>query len=294
MLSVSHSLTTLNDLNSSLTGTDTQDRLVSQQINEGYHAVHPTLNHPSTPTLLLSLPSFGKPLAMLPALHPTPSILLVVPSATSPALLTSMAVTSTTTNTSITHLALLGQTAPNVLVVGVVLHHGGEDGGRSVVYTCEVTIPEKGIGLNALLGSSARTEEYLSIASTASSSRQINGTVDDPKEKIGSEIIALLAKGDTKAAATRLEKSLNAGQKDQLSEKIIKKIVHAIFSTALPALGKEGESESKKRGPYAPGMITSLLERRLVNDEMIEGGVVAAGLLPLEDWVSSFTLSERI
>ena len=197
-----------------------------------------------------------------------------------------MSVTSTTTNTSITHLALLGQGAPNVLVIGIVLHHGGEDGGRSVVYTCEVTVPEKGIGLNALLGSSSRTEEYLSIASTGSSSKQINGTTETPAEKAVGEILALLAKGDSKAASSRLDKAL-ANQKEHLSEKEVKKLVQAIFSTALPALGKEVVAESKRRGPYSPAMIESLLERRLVNDEMIKGGVVAAALLPLEDWVRS-------
>lgn len=194
--------------------------------------------------------------------------------------------TSSAVNTTITDLALLGQTAPNVLVIGIVLHHGGDDGGRSVVYTCEVTVPEKGIGLNALLGSSARTEEYLSISAAGSSSKQVNGTAEIPEEKVVGEITALLAKGDTKAASTRLDKAL-AGQKDQLSEKTVKKLVNVIFSTALPGLGKETESENKKRGPYAPGLIRPLLERRMINDEMIKGGVVASALLPLEDWVSS-------
>jgi hypothetical protein len=41
-------------------------------------------------------------------------------------------------------------------------------------------------------------------------------------------------------------------------------------------------------------MITSLLEKRMVNDEMVKGGVVAAALLPLEDWVSSAPLHDRI
>lgn len=276
-----------------LTEVDTHDRLVSRQINEGAQTVHPTLTQPTTPTLLVSLPTFGKPLVVLPTLHPTPSILLVVPSATSPALLTSMSVTSSTTNTSITQLALLGQTAPNVLIIGAVLHHSGEDGGRSVVYTCEVTIPEKGIGLSALLGSSARTEEYLSISDSGSGSKQVNGTAETSGEKEVSEIITLLDKRDANAASTRLDKIL-AGQKEQLSDKIVKKLVNAIFGTALPGLHKEGESEGKKRGPYSPAMITSLLQKRMVNDEMVKGGVVAAALLPLEDWVSSAPLHDRI
>lgn len=168
-----------------------------------------------------------------------------------------------------------------MLVVGVVLHHGGsDDGGRSVVYSCEVTVPEKGIGLNALLGSSARTEEYLSVAGSVLS-KQSNGEIESTGDKLVKDITTLLGKGDTKGASTRLDKFL-ASQKEQPSEKIVKTLVNTIFNSALPGL----ETENMKRGPYAPAMITSLLERHMIHDEMVKGGVVAAALLPLGDWVS--------
>lgn len=259
---------------------------MSRHMNEGTHPAHPTLTHPSRPEISLSLPTSGKPLVVLPTLHPTPSILLAVPSASSPALLSSMAVTTSTTNTAITNLALLGYSAPKVLVVGIVLYHGSiEEGGRSVIYTCEITIPEKGIGLNALLGSQARTEEYLSISNPGLKSKQANGPTESVADKHVEEIIASLGKGDVATASTQLDKYLS-NHKDQMDVKIVKKLVHAIFCTALPGLEKEGETESKKRGPYSPKMVSTLLKRRVVNDEMVRGGVVAAGLLPLEDWVS--------
>jgi hypothetical protein len=167
------------------------------------------------------------------------------------------------------------------LIVGVALHHESEDGGRSVVYTCEITIPEKGIGLNALLGSQARTEEYISLPSSA----QTNGKADreeDSREKSISDIQKALSKGDTKAANARLN-DLLSDQNTTPPGSFVKKLVKVIFETALPDFGKEGES--KKRGAYASTMITTLLQKGLVNDEMLSGGVVAAGLLPLADWV---------
>jgi hypothetical protein len=235
----------------------------------------------------LSLPTFGKPLIVLPTLHSTPSILLSIASSTIPALLSSTSISSTSTKTTISHLALLGQTSSHVLIIGVVLHHESEDGGRSVVYTCEITIPEKGIGLNALLGSQARTEEYISLPSTAQA-----GKVDQEeqvRERSMAEMQKALSTGDIKAANARLN-DLLSDQNTTLPDSFVKALVKVVFETALPDLGKEGES--KKRGHYASGMITTLLQKGLVNDEMLSGGVVAAGLLPLADWVSLYLLRE--
>jgi hypothetical protein len=163
------------------------------------------------------------------------------------------------------------------------LHHSSEDGGRSVIYTCEITIPGKGIGLNALLGSQARTEEYISLPSA---SQAANGSIDrdeDVREKCIAEIETALSKGDTKAATARLN-DLLSDQYATLPGSFVKKLIKLVFETALPEL--KGEGESKKRGPYASKIVSTLLARRLVNDEMINGGVVAAGLIPLGDWVS--------
>lgn len=211
-------------------------------------------------------------------------MLLTIPSATIPALLNSVPISASSANATITYLALLGQTAPNVYIIGCVLHHAGsDDGGRSVVYTLEVSVPEKGIGLNALLGTQARTAEYLSLVSASSGDRTARVKASDDGEKLVSGIEGLLAKGDTTAATTRLYSHLSSHQP---SEPIAKRLLQAIFTTALPGLGREGDSESKKRGPYSAKMIATLLEKRVIQDEMIAGGVVAAALLPLEDWVS--------
>lgn len=172
----------------------------------------------------------------------------------------------------------------------MVLHHEGEDGGRSVVYTCEITIPEKGIGLNALLGSQARTEEYISLPSNS----EVNVKVDQDeqtREKSMSDIKKALLKGDTRAANARLN-DLLSDQNTTLPGSFVKQLVKVIFETALPDFGKEGES--KKRGTYASGMITTLLQSGLVNDEMLSGGVVAAGLLPLADWVCPFLSQNNV
>jgi len=78
---------------------------------------------------------------------------------------------------------------------------------------------------------------------------------------------------------------LLSDQNAALPGSFVKALVKVVFETALPDFGKEGDS--KKRGHYASGIITTLLQKGLVNDEMLSGGVVAAGLLPLADWVSS-------
>jgi len=166
-------------------------------------------------------------------------------------------------------------------MVGIVLHHESDDGGRSVVYTCEITIPEKGIGLNALLGSQARTEEYISLPSTT----EANGKVDQEEEVRGktmAEIKKSLSKGDIKTANARLN-DLLSNQEITLPGSFVKSLIKVIFETALPDFGKEGES--KKRGTYASTLMRTLLQKGFVNDEMLSGGVVAAGLLPLADWV---------
>lgn len=153
------------------------------------------------------------------------------------------------------------------------------------MYTCDINIPERGIGLNALLGSQARTEEYIALPAGTT---EINGSVDHDEEvrdKCMSEIERALSKSDTKAANARLN-DLLSDQYATLPGSFVKKLVKAIFETALPDLGKSTEVESKKRGPYASSMITTLLQRGLVNDGMIHGGVVAAALLPLSDWVN--------
>jgi hypothetical protein len=160
-----------------------------------------------------------------------------------------------------------------------------EDGGRSVLYSCEVTIPQKGIGLNALLGSQARTEEYISLPTSGSSTE--NTGVDrqaEVRDKCLDEITTALTKGETKAATARLN-DLLSGQDSVLPEQFVTKLVNVVFKAALPDFGKEGEVESKKRGPYASKIMATLLQKGAVNDEMLKGGIVSAGLLPLADWV---------
>lgn len=165
-----------------------------------------------------------------------------------------------------------------------------EDGGRSVLYSCEITISQKGIGLNALLGSHARTEEYITLP-TATSAVQSTG-IDrqaDGRTKCLSEITSALRKSETKAATSRLS-DLLSGQDTVLPERFVTDLVNVVFKAALPGLEQEAEGESRKRGPYASKMITTLLQKGVINDEMLRGGVVANALLPLADWVNLFVL----
>lgn len=244
--------------------------------------------------MIRSLPSAGKPLALLTTSHPTPSILLTIPSASLPAVLSTSSISSlASSGGSISHLAVLRSHNTSRITIAAVLTHPavGTESGRSVVYTCEISLPEKGIGMSSLLGVQQSTSTYLSQdskhADTAGNvakllkdlSKAIKGaTTVGPAEKVWADWIAV---EDTKK---------KSGNGPILPESAVKQIVHLVFSSALTTKAASdeagGEVETAITGVYARKIIQDLLSRRLVSDGMWTGGVVAGGLLPVKDWVS--------
>ena len=235
---------------------------------------YPRLIHPcSTPPLTLSTP--GVPLALLATSHPTPTILLVSTSPSLPAVLatSSLSLLAPTASSTITDIAVIPRTS-GPMIVGVTLSYNGEDGGRSVVYTLEVTIPEKGVGMNLLLGTQAITREYIKVEESSNHSldeaiSEFKKVATNSEKSNAKEILSRWLKAETDKAA-----SLH-------SEQTVKRIIDAVFSLAL----KQEEGEVKPTGLYVDGIIRDLISRRCVTDEMYPGGVVSA-LTALSDWVS--------
>lgn len=167
--------------------------------------------------------------------------------------------------------------------------------------------------MNALLGSQSRTEKYISSSgpSSASSSGSTAATVS-ALEQSCSEVFDDLKQGDVKSACAKWREWIKLADKESaasastggpggkavLPEAFVKKLVTVILSTALPATANSDGDATQvvtarstpakgKQRAYASELMSSLLRRRVVGDEMWPGGVVVNGLLPLNDWVSS-------
>ncbi|WVR05325.1 hypothetical protein IAU60_002339 [Kwoniella sp. DSM 27419] len=235
-----------------------------------------SLVHPPTTPALLSLPTSGKPLVLIPTSHPSPSLLLAIPLSTLPAVLASTSISSFTSTGAISHLSVLSS-REGIITVGVVLSHlnGDGDSGRSVIYTCEVVVPPKGIGMAALLGVQQKTLTYLSPSSSGSSS-----TARTDGDKRQDELISQLSGSIKKKDVSGAEKSwkdwasVNA---EQVTEQLAKRIVTTVFGAAL-------NDDGKVTGAYAGSIIRDLIQRGIVNDAMWKQGVVEEGLLPCGDW----------
>ncbi|WWD16075.1 hypothetical protein CI109_100500 [Kwoniella shandongensis] len=235
------------------------------------------LSHPPSTPALLSLPSAGKPLVLVPTPHPTPSLLLAIPLATLPTVLSSTSVSTFTASGSISHLSVLASRG-GVLTVGVVLSHKNSDGesGRSVIYTCEVGLPEKGVGMSMLLGTQTKSKMYLASESALGENKSgAKSAAEKAEDEIISTITTNLKRKDV-ASAERAWTEWSAKQ-PVFSEKFVPRIVETIFSAAL-------NDEGKQVGSYAGGVIRDLVKTRVVSDGMWKSGVVIDGLLPCGDW----------
>ncbi|WVQ98874.1 hypothetical protein IAU59_006005 [Kwoniella sp. CBS 9459] len=249
------------------------------------------LNHPSSTPSLLSLPiATGRPVVLLPTSHPTPSILLTVPLSSLPAVLSTTSVSSLTSTSSgsISHLAILANKG-GVVSVGVVLSHLNADGqsGRSVIHTCEIVLPPKGVGMSMLLGTKDKTETYLShsaspIESSSEGSKSRSTLeVEKKQDDFIAQLSSSLKKNDI-SAATQQWAQISVSE-TTVTEIFVKRILSTIFASALTEEGKL-KASSPSGGGYAAEIVRDLVKRGLVVDSMWKGGVVVDGLLPCGEW----------
>ncbi|WVQ69919.1 uncharacterized protein L199_008142 [Kwoniella botswanensis] len=254
---------------------DESNKLYTLEISSLSSPTSPlTLVHPSSTSVLLSLPTTGKPLILLPTPHPTPSLLLAIPLSTLPAVLSSTSISSFTSTGTIEHLSILSR-KNGILTVGLVLSHLNSDGqsGRSVIYTTEVVVPPKGIGMGSLLGTKEKTQLYLSTSAAITHKSDGQGE----EEKVIKKVSESINKNQPSQAENALKGFLSKGDSTSISESFVRKIVNVVFSEAI-------NDEGKYKGTYSPGIIRLLLERGLVNDSMWKASLVGEGLLPCGDW----------
>ncbi|WWC89874.1 uncharacterized protein L201_004802 [Kwoniella dendrophila CBS 6074] len=236
------------------------------------------VNHPSSTPVILSLPTKGKPVILLPTSYPTPSLLSVIPLSNLPAILTSSSISSFTSSGSINHLSIL-LNKNGLLTVGIVLSHLNSDGesGRSVIYTTEVVIPEKGIGISMLLNTKEKTQIYLSSNQDQNDNGNEKVSVEKEQDEIINKISSLIQKNDLKTAEKTLQNFISVTASTNITESFVRKVISTVFSIAL-------NDEGKVKGSYASGIIKYLVERDLVNDSMWKDSLVGMGLLPCGDW----------
>ncbi|AAW41928.1 hypothetical protein CNB04100 [Cryptococcus deneoformans JEC21] len=239
------------------------------------------LLHPSSAPLLLSLPSPTLPLVLLPTPHPSPSLLLAIPASNLPTILTTTPLSSFTSSGTISALSILSVRS-GVYTIGVVLSHKHSEGegssGRSVLYTCEVALPERGVGMGSLLGSKARTGEYLEVEGTEK--KQGKTELEKKQDKVLEGLEKALKSKDV-TGAQKTWRDWVAKESDTaegvFSDRFVRKVVRAVFGAAL-------NEDSKPKGVYAGEILKDLVSRRVVSDGMWKEGVVVDGLLPLGDW----------
>ncbi|WWC69310.1 uncharacterized protein I206_103248 [Kwoniella pini CBS 10737] len=257
-----------------ITALDSSNNLHTREISSLSTSSSPLrLGHPSPTAALLSLPSSGKPTILLPTSHPSPSLLLTIPLSTLPAILSFTQVSSFTSTGSITHLSILSR-KNGILTIGLVLNHVNSDGqgGRNVIYTTELVLPTKGIGMGMLLGTKEKTQTYLATASSTRHSPSASNTTEDDLIK---KFQDLLNKKDDISAAKLLDDRLDDNR--VIPEEVVRSLVQSIFTSAL-------NNDGKLKGHYASSVIRSMVSGGLVNDSMWKESLVGDGLLPCGDW----------
>ena len=183
--------------------------------------------------------------------------------------------------------------------VAVLLTHHDEDGGRSVIYIMDVVLPQKGIGMNLLLGSQETTLKYLNLSDEAALP-----TANVKSGAITTELQTLLGAHKVEETEKQFEIWLSLRMANQKKDKTlvpedtVKKIVEIVLTAASQSTDVEMEDETEVpfeaeeakplrfTGPYASNIMRVLIDRGLVKDIMWPGGVVQAGLLLAQDWVS--------
>ncbi|KAK8869661.1 hypothetical protein IAR55_000229 [Kwoniella newhampshirensis] len=263
-----------------ITALDGQSRLLCRDIRDFLSAAPSPfhLSHPPTTPALLSLPSAGKPLILLPTPHPTPSLLLAIPLSTLPTILTSTSISSFTTTGSISHLSVLSSRG-GVLTIGAVLSHTNSDGesGRSVVYTCEVGLPAKGVGMSMLLGTHAKSKTYLSAGLAENGKPEIRSASKKAEDEIIARVATSLKQHDVASTEKIWTEWIVKQDSSVLSEKFVRRLIEMILSSAL-------DEEGKQIGSYPGSVVRDLVKRGVVSDSMWKEGFVIDGLLPLGDW----------
>ncbi|ORY24961.1 hypothetical protein BCR39DRAFT_545369 [Naematelia encephala] len=272
---------------------DLKRHLVSAHVDKLDQALAtnaPVLVHPSESYSLASLPSTTKPVVVFSSPHPEPSIVLAVPSPSLPAVLAVGPISSLAgTGGIISHISVLDASTPNQFVVGVVLtHHGATgDSGRSIIHTCELSLPANGVGLNSLLGTQFATKTYLSFGhhsghrGSVSVSQKMRDLLATATNAIGTERQAALS------AAEQLWQDYLKQQdpKTSLSVETVKAIARAVFSAALRTeeVEGDGDNDTVPTGVYARSIVRNMLDRSLLKQDAVESGLINA-LLALEDW----------
>ena len=181
----------------------------------------------------------------------------------------------------------------------ILTHTAGEgDSGRSVIYTCEVSVPPHGVGMNVLLGRQAITSEYLSLdgpenTSAPTGDRDCDEWIPKFEQALEGAQSADTAQNLWLSWLSSKESTIrNHGQnlRDILSEHFVRKLLGVVFRYALTTDQREQEEienprRMRKTELYAEKVVKHLLQRDAVRDDMWHGGVVAGALLPLGDWV---------
>ncbi|ORX33750.1 hypothetical protein BD324DRAFT_638442 [Kockovaella imperatae] len=261
----------------------------------------PSLLQPPQTPMAICVPTPGLPLALLA--DTSCNVLLASISSSLPAVLSVFHLSdiSPTTTACVSHLAILASN-PGSFTLGLVLTHRDNDGGRSVVYTLDVSISDSGIGINSLLGSQVQTQKYLSVPV------RVTGSKVDSKE-ITSLLEEALQRRAVDEAEERFrvwmsakedEHKANGSKGPMLTDDLVQRIVSTIITLArkgddeaMPSTEdtvieapESGPAEKPLSGPYAGAVLGALLDRGLLKDEFWSGGVLQAGLLPASDWVN--------
>lgn len=149
-----------------------------------------------------------------------------------------------------------------------------------MLYTCEVALPERGVGMGSLLGSKTRTGEYLEVEGTEK--KQGKSELEKKQDKVLEGLEKALKSKDV-TGAQKTWRDWVAKESDTaegvFSDRFVRKVVRAVFGAAL-------NEDNKPKGVYASEVLKDLVSRRVVSDGMWKEGVVVDGLLPLGDWVN--------
>ena len=263
----------------------------------------PTLANAPKEAIIQPLPCAGLPLALLA--NASCDLLLCSVSSTLPAVLnvSRLSEVSPTSDAFISHLSIISHSA-GLYTVGVVLTHRDDDGGRSVIYTLEVTIPEAGLGINALLGTEVETKKQLKVPEPGTNATTM------ACDEVVAMLEDLLVRGAVQEAEACFESwMLNAERQRKeaklkaalLPSEAVERIVAAVFSAASKPADVEmvdgdevdtgvlqdvpRQNQNPFPGPYAAAIMQRLLKARLAKNDMWPGGVVETGLIRASDWV---------
>lgn len=256
---------------STLLTTDRRQGLISRSIKNLTEKVDllPSLLH-TISAAPLTLPTSGRPVSLIATAEPEPTLLLVSAASGVAAVIASHSLASLAPSAqgTIVSLSLLSTHTPFVVAVGV--SYKNDESTRTAIHTVEVALPAKGIGMNVLLGTQVETAKYFHTNQGGSS-----GSFD----KFITSFKEAIASGKALKTVESYVQVHNYGPSSGMPESQAKAILSAIFGAASE------NGEVKADGPYAGDVVSLLLEKKWVHDDMYPGGVLAT-LVKLGDWVS--------